>query len=55
MPEKTRGGETWLWVDANGYVFEDGADFEVAEKINSYPCKVYRLCCVKLFEKKKQC
>lgn len=53
MPEKTRGGEQWLWVDKNGNVFESGADFEMAEKINTYPCKVYRLCAVRIANEKK--
>ena len=43
LPEKTRGGEQWLWVDKNGNVFECGADFMAAEKTETYPCKVYRL------------
>jgi hypothetical protein len=42
LPEKIRAGETWIWVDKDGYVFEKGADFMKAEDINSYPCKVYR-------------
>lgn len=43
LPEKTRGAETWVWVDINGNVFECGADFTAAEKQETYPCKVYRL------------
>lgn len=43
LPEKTRGGEQWLWVDKNGNVFEKGLDFSVAEEKATYPCKVYRL------------
>lgn len=43
LPNKTRGAERWLWIDKNGNVFECGADFMAAEKIESYPCKVYRL------------
>ena len=35
--------ETWIWVDANGSIFEVGADFTAAEERQSYPCKVYRL------------
>ena len=42
LPDKTRAGETWIWVDKNGNVFESGADFRVAEENNTYPCKVYR-------------
>ena len=43
LPDKIRGGETWVWVDINGNVFECGADFKKAEETNTYPCKVYRL------------
>lgn len=43
LPKKIRGGETWVWVDINGNVFECGADFSAAEKLETYPCKVYRL------------
>jgi glutathionyl-hydroquinone reductase len=43
LPEKIRGGETWVWMDINGNVFECGADFSEAEKLETYPCKVYRL------------
>ncbi len=43
LPDKIRAGETWLWVDKNGNIFETGADFSSAEKNMSYPCKVYRL------------
>ena len=42
MPPKIRGGETWIWVDKNGDVFECGKDFMVAEEKETYPCKVYR-------------
>ncbi len=42
LPQKTRPGEELIWVDANGCVFESGADFEAAEKLGTYPCKVYR-------------
>jgi hypothetical protein len=42
LPEKIRTGETWIWVDKDGYVFEKGADFMKADEIKSYPCKVYR-------------
>jgi len=44
LPDKIRGGETWIWVDKNGNVFESGADFMAAEIHDTYPCKVYRLC-----------
>ena len=43
LPEKIRGGETWLWVDKNGDVFEMGMDFMAAEEKDSYPCRGYRL------------
>ncbi|MCH8490227.1 MAG: hypothetical protein LAT81_09915 [Oceanicaulis sp.] len=43
LPEKTRNGEQWVWVDKNGNVFECGADFTAAEQAETYPCKVYRL------------
>lgn len=43
LPEKIRGGEQWVWVDKNGCVFECGADFSAAERLATYPCKVYRL------------
>ena len=43
LPEKTRAGESWIWVDKNGNVFECGADFSAAEKLHTYPCRVYRL------------
>lgn len=43
LPDKIRAGETWIWVDKNGNVFECGADFMAAEEHETYPCKVYRL------------
>ena len=51
LPKKTRGGESWIWVDKNGNVFECGADFSAAERLNTYPCKVYRLSNVAGIEK----
>lgn len=51
LPQKTRGGEQWIWVDKNGHVFECGADFMAAEKHASYPCKVYRLVSVATWAK----
>lgn len=51
LPDKTRAGESWVWVDKNGNVFECGADFMAAERIDSYPCKVYRLRSVAIAEK----
>lgn len=44
LPDKTRGGEQWIWIDKNGNNFECGADFTAAEDNDTYPCKVYRLC-----------
>lgn len=43
LPEKTRSGEQWIWIDKNGNVFERGLDFEAAQRLDTYPCKVYRL------------
>lgn len=52
LPEKTRGGEQWVWVDKNSNVFQRGIDFEAAEATNSYPCKVYKLVSVSEFQNK---
>jgi len=52
LPEKTRTGETWIWIDKNGNVFECGADFMAATKHDTYPCKVYRLISVAGWAKK---
>ena len=43
LPDKTRSGEQWIWLDKNGNIFEKGLDFEAAKLHNTYPCKVYRL------------
>ena len=43
LPEKRRMSEQWVWVDIRGFVFHIGADFAIAEELNTYPCKVYRL------------
>lgn len=43
LPDKIRAGETWIWVDINGNVFECGKDFMAADEKATYPCKVYRL------------
>jgi hypothetical protein len=51
LPEKSRNGEQWIWVDINGNVFECGADFSAAELHSTYPCKVYRLQSVSSFHK----
>lgn len=42
LPDKIRGGEHFLWVDAQGNVFESGKDFSAAETLGTYPCRVYR-------------
>lgn len=49
LPVKTRAGEIFLFVDKLGNVFETGWDFQVSEKINSYPCTVYKLMSVSEF------
>lgn len=52
LPSKTRGkGEVWVWIDKNGHVFECGADFAAAERLDTYPCKVYRAIPVSATEK----
>ena len=43
LPDKIRAGETWVWVDINGNVFESGKDFMLADEKATYPCRVYRL------------
>ena len=43
LPAKNRFEESWIWVDINGNVFDCGADFSAAEKLETFPCKVYRL------------
>lgn len=50
LPNKTRGSEKFLWIDKNGCVFETGADFASAERIESYPCNIYKLMSVSEFE-----
>lgn len=42
LPEE-RPGEQRIWVDRNGFIFERGLDFDAAEKLDTYPCKIYRL------------
>lgn len=54
LPKKIRAGETWVWVDKNGNVFECGSDFMEAEKHDTYPCKVYRLCTVEGWAKENK-
>lgn len=33
LPKKVRVGESWVWLDKNGSVFELGRDFEAADKL----------------------
>lgn len=51
LPKKQRMAEQWVWIDNRGFVFYIGADFAIAEELNTYPCKVYRL--ISLEEAKK--
>lgn len=39
LPSRTRAGETLIWIDKNGSVFETGEDFEAAEQKQTYPCR----------------
>lgn len=50
LPKKKHLNEQWLWIDKNGHIMQRGADFSAAERLNSYPCKVYRLVTVSEFE-----
>lgn len=43
LPEKRFYNEIFMWIDANGNCLAMGADFMAAEKMKSYPVKVYRL------------
>jgi len=51
LPNKTRAGETLLWVDKNNNVFELGLDFMEATKHSTYPCRVYRTISVSAWSK----
>lgn len=42
LPEK-RADEQWIWVDRYGNVLTVGKDFVAAEKMKSYPVKIFRL------------
>lgn len=42
LPDKKRN-ELWIWLDANGNHLQIGEDFAVADKIKSFPVKVYRV------------
>ena len=54
LPPKIRFEEKFIWVDANGHVFECGADFMAAEALCTYPCKVYRTKTVSEWAKEKE-
>ncbi len=54
MPEKKSGFEEWIWVDKNGFVFQNGGDFSAAETHMTFPCKVYRLINVKEYVSLKE-
>lgn len=54
LPAKTRPGEKLIFVDKKGNTFECGADFELAEKLKTYPVKIYRLCSVTSAAKMQQ-
>jgi len=42
LPEKNYYKEQFIWIDANGNTLVMGEDFAAAERIGSYPVKVYR-------------
>ncbi len=42
LPEKANGAERWIWLDKNGNFLTVGADFSAAEKMKSYPVRIYR-------------
>lgn len=42
LPEKNYRNEQFIWIDANGNTLVMGEDFAAAERIKSYPVKVYR-------------
>jgi hypothetical protein len=43
LPKKTTYAEQWIWIDSQGNLMAIGEDFSAAEKLESYPVKVYRL------------
>lgn len=43
LPLKKYYKEEFLWLDKNGNHLVIGEDFQAAEKMQSYPVKVYRL------------
>ncbi len=42
LPEKNYHNEHFICIDANGNTLVMGEDFAAAEKMNSYPVRVYR-------------
>lgn len=42
LPEKNYYNEQFIWIDANGNTLVMGEDFAAAERMESYPVKVYR-------------
>ena len=42
LPSKNYYKEEFIWIDANGNTLVMGADFAAAERMESYPVKVYR-------------
>ncbi|OOG19148.1 hypothetical protein BWD42_04145 [Sphingobacterium sp. CZ-UAM] len=54
LPDKNRHKENFLWIDKNGCVFELGEDFAAAERMGTFPCKVYRTITVSQFENRKE-
>jgi len=42
LPEKNYHNEQFIWIDANGNTLVMGEDFAAAEKLQTYPVKVYR-------------
>lgn len=43
LPQKKYDNEKFLWIDKNGNEFERGADFQIAEEQNLFPCRIYRV------------
>src|SRR5665647_25675 len=41
LPAKNHPAEEWIWIDTNGNSMAIGEDFAAAEKMESYPVKVY--------------
>lgn len=53
LPEKNYPNEHFIWIDANGNTLVMGEDFAAAERIKSFPVKVYRHIRVKDAERLK--